>query len=135
MKLLPCMVLVLILGLNPGALQQASPSGLGSDRVILVFAPDADDRRLAILAADRARLACDLANRQIVIEVVAGAETHRQRSLREAHGVPAEAFVALLIGKDGGEKRRAFGTVDLAAMMDLIDTMPMRRAEQQAGPE
>jgi hypothetical protein len=123
---------VLVLALTTGSGQRTPlASDPGRDRVVLVFAPDEHDRRLSALAADRARLACELANRQVVIEVVAGAETDRQRSLREAYNVPLEAFVAVLIGKDGGEKRRESGAVDLAAMVRLIDTMPMRRAEKE----
>lgn len=37
---------------------------------------------------------------------------------------------AVLIGKDGGVKKR-YGAPDLAGMLALIDTMPMRRRELQ----
>lgn len=131
MNPLPSMIVALVVGLTTGSGQPVAAFDPGRDRVVLVFAPDADDPRLATLAADRAELACELANRQVVIEVVAGADTDYQRLLREAYEVPVEAFVAILIGKDGGEKRRVSGTVDLAAIARLIDTMPMRRAEME----
>ncbi|MCU0752541.1 MAG: DUF4174 domain-containing protein [Akkermansiaceae bacterium] len=37
--------------------------------------------------------------------------------------------VFILIGKDGGEKARSHGTLDLEKWFALIDGMPMRRAE------
>ncbi len=102
----------------------------GRDRVILVFAPAGDDPRLAALAADRAELACEIANRQVVIEVVAGVAPGRSEALRRAFEISDGDFVALLVGKDGGQKARSSGQVDLPGMLRLIDTMPMRRAER-----
>lgn len=40
----------------------------------------------------------------------------------------AENRVVILIGKDGGVKKRA-GSLELQELFDLIDTMPMRRQE------
>ena len=99
------------------------------ERLIYVFAPAENDPRLVALAADRAALACELANRHVVVQVIAGADSLHDESLRRVHDVPVQDFVALLVGKDGGEKSRSTGSVDLAAMLRLIDTMPMRRAE------
>ena len=39
--------------------------------------------------------------------------------------------VFILIGKDGGEKARQHGTLDLEKWFSLIDEMPMRRQEIQ----
>ena len=128
---LGAVVLVLAVTAVPvpsGAVAQTA----GRDRLVLVFAPAADDPRLAALAADRAELACELANRQVVVEVVAGASNRWHESLRRAHDAPVPDFVAVLVGKDGGEKLRSRGSVDLAAMLRLIDTMPMRRTEMDA---
>lgn len=41
----------------------------------------------------------------------------------------AKAPVFLLLGKDGGEKARQSPQLDLAKLLALIDTMPMRRSE------
>jgi hypothetical protein len=38
----------------------------------------------------------------------------------------------ILIGKDGGEKARSLGTLNLEKWFALIDGMPMRRAEMKA---
>lgn len=44
-------------------------------------------------------------------------------------GVGETRPVFILIGKDGGEKARCHGTLDLEKWFVLIDGMPMRRAE------
>jgi hypothetical protein len=46
-------------------------------------------------------------------------------------GAGDERAVFILIGKDGGEKARQFGTLDLEKWFSLIDEMPMRRQEIQ----
>lgn len=38
----------------------------------------------------------------------------------------------ILIGKDGGEKARQQGDLDLKKLFALIDTMPMRKQEQRS---
>lgn len=43
--------------------------------------------------------------------------------------------VFILIGKDGGEKARQHGTLDLEKWFVLIDGMPMRRQEIQRQPD
>ncbi len=121
---------LLVLALTPAAW----PTDLlaphrGRDRVVLVFAPAGDDPRLAALAADRAGLDCELANRQVVIEVIAGVAPGRSEALRRTYDVSGSDFTAVLVGKDGGQKARSSGHVDLPGMLRLIDTMPMRRAE------
>jgi hypothetical protein len=123
---LPTLVLLVAVVSGPSVGLAQSPRG---DRMVLVFAPAGNDPRLDTLAADRAELDCELVNRHVVVEVIIGADTSRRASLRRAYGVPVEEFVAILVGKDGGEKLRSRGSVDLAAMLRLIDTMPMRRTE------
>lgn len=46
-------------------------------------------------------------------------------------GVGETRPVFILIGKDGGEKARSHGAIDLEKWLALIDAMPMRRAEIQ----
>ncbi|MDJ0685306.1 MAG: DUF4174 domain-containing protein [Alphaproteobacteria bacterium] len=54
------------------------------------------------------------------------------QTLRDALGVKATGFAALLIGKDGGVKLRQNAPVVLdATLYPLIDAMPMRRREMQ----
>ena len=55
--------------------------------------------------------------------------------IREKYFTPPPAETAfVLIGKDGGVKSRG-ETLDLDSMFDLIDSMPMRRAEMNQARE
>ncbi len=49
--------------------------------------------------------------------------------LREHFKVGNDEFCAILIGKDGGEKRRDTVPVQLETITSQIDTMPMRQQE------
>lgn len=51
--------------------------------------------------------------------------------LREQFGVAADAFVLILIGKDGTEKRRDEAPVSPRAIFDEVDAMPMRQREMR----
>ncbi len=48
---------------------------------------------------------------------------------REAFKLDAEGSSFVLVGKDGGEKARQRGRLDLPAFLRLIDSMPMRQEE------
>lgn len=97
-------------------------------RHLLLFAPSADDDRLARMERAMQEHATALSDRDLVVHrVVAGAPA----SLRDAYGVPADAFCLILVGKDGGEKLRRHEPVDLSGIFALIDSMPMRRREMR----
>ncbi len=53
------------------------------------------------------------------------------RDLRMQLGVAAEDRLVILIGKDGGIKRRAELDTDLREIFLQIDAMPMRREEMR----
>jgi hypothetical protein len=57
------------------------------------------------------------------------------RALREQLGVAAEDRLMILIGKDGGVKRRTALDTDLRDVLLQIDAMPMRRNEVRAKKE
>ncbi|MFC4174323.1 DUF4174 domain-containing protein [Microvirga sp. GCM10011540] len=117
------------------------PSSWNDKRVLLVFAdaagPRVDEQTGAFLADRDA-----LAERDMVVlavvgdwidpvfgDVPSGADA---AALRACYGVEAGTpFTALLIGKDGGVKRREHKPVTPAEIFGLIDTMPMRRAEMR----
>lgn len=109
-------------------------------RVVLLFAPSADDPRLQAARGELARAACEVRERDIVVvEAVAGEPLRIDGKpagdpgeLRRRHGIPDERFAALLIGKDGGVKRRDDSAPDLAGLFGQIDAMPMRRQEAAA---
>lgn len=55
-------------------------------------------------------------------------------AVRQRLGVQGRGAQLVLIGKDGGVKARQSGDVfDLADVLSLVDGMPMRRAEVNAG--
>ncbi|GGD86509.1 hypothetical protein GCM10011390_01410 [Aureimonas endophytica] len=54
-------------------------------------------------------------------------------SARRAYGIDPAAFTVLLIGKDGGVKRRSGSPIAAEALFSTIDAMPMRRQEMRKG--
>ena len=49
----------------------------------------------------------------------------------QKYKVKKEAFVLILIGKDGGEKMRKEQPIQAATLFSTIDAMPMRQAEMR----
>jgi hypothetical protein len=104
-------------------------------RVLLVSAPSAQD---ATLAAQRRIIAGwkaaaeerDLSVVELVDGKVSGA-ADTGASLRQKYRLPGNAFTAILIGKDGGEKLRSSSPISAALLEDTIDAMPMRRNERR----
>ena len=113
-------------------------------RPLLVFAPaDSDPRLLETLnRIDASR--CEFDSRDMLLGVVVteGASTldgnvigaAESQRLRDRYAVGADAFRVLLIGKDGGEKRRDMDVPDLQSIYALIDGMPMRSREMATDP-
>jgi hypothetical protein len=50
-------------------------------------------------------------------------------SIRKHFSVPHESFRIILIGKDGSIKLKRDDQIDLEAIFELIDSMPMRKDE------
>ncbi|NYD89522.1 DUF4174 domain-containing protein [Sphingomonas melonis] len=63
----------------------------------------------------------------IVGDRVSGADDGAA-ALRKRYRLPAGGFVAILIGKDGGEKLRSAKPILPEVLAGTIDAMPMRRA-------
>ncbi|WP_407333711.1 DUF4174 domain-containing protein [Enterovibrio sp. 27052020O] len=53
------------------------------------------------------------------------------RQLRQKYAVNADQHIAVLIGKDGTEKFRWQQSVNINELVNVIDEMPMRKAEMQ----
>jgi hypothetical protein len=111
-------------------------------RPLLLFAPTASDPRLAETLSRIDASRCDFAARDMVVgQVVAeGTSTldghvidadEAQRLLKQ-YAIEPDAFTALLIGKDGGEKLRVGGVPELSSIYAVIDGMPMRQRESNA---
>ena len=92
-------------------------------RPILVFAPSADDPRLAEQLGRFERADAALRDRRNVVIV----DTEPGSALR-ARFRP-EGFTVILVGLDGGEKFRGGEVVPVETLNDRIDRMPMRRRE------
>ncbi len=113
-------------------------------RLLFLIAPRADDpdlvaqqhnteqRRDALLDRD-IRLFQLLPDQGFFGETALSAET--VRALRQKLDVTAADRLVILIGKDGGIKRRAELDTDLREVLLQIDAMPMRRDEMRAKKE
>jgi hypothetical protein len=109
------------------------------NRLIVVFLPGGESRDefAASLASNHAEIdERDL----IIIDVSPGAariphtlrlDPQHTKALREQLKLSSSESKAtfILIGKDGGEKARQLGTLNLVSWFALIDEMPMRREE------
>ncbi len=105
----------------------------GRDRLLVVFAPGAAS---PALAAQRAAIdGPELAERDLhVVEVVGDSvmgASDRATALRARCHVAANAFRAVLIGKDGGVKLSSAAPLTTARLTATIDAMPMRQAEMR----
>ena len=100
-------------------------------RVVLLYAPTADDK---LLEQQRTLLRQDESGQQerdlLVLEIMEPQlTTADRRYLRTKLAVPAGHFQVLLIGKDGGVKRREQAPISRKSLFSTIDAMPMRRQE------
>lgn len=109
-------------------------------RPLLIFAPNqqhADvQRQLSAVAENRAQLLdrdmlVYLITTDGVIKAVGEGPDLNATKLRQTFGVDSDEMLALLVGKDGGVKRRARLPVRLETLFALIDSMPMRREEMR----
>lgn len=122
------------------------------NRLLLIFAPQADDRRyleqrLFLSQVDKS----DLIERELLIFTCFTDHGFVERwtsraeeqsfergdadTLRETLGVANDTFQVSLIGKDGGEKRRSHSPITFEALMKQIDSMPMRQQEMNGATE
>ncbi len=106
----------------------------GSSRVVVASAARADDPALAQQRAIFARLGEQAKSRDLILVEAVG-DGAQARALRKALGVNSGRFAAVLVGKDGEAKLRAAHPLDAAALLPLIDAMPMRREEMRARGE
>ena len=103
-------------------------------RVLIVSAPSPGDPTLAeqrrILAGWKSNAdKRDLTVVEVVGDQVRGAGD-TPASIRHKYRLP-DGFMAILIGKDGGEKLRSAKPFPAAALEATIDAMPMRKAGQR----
>lgn len=111
-----------------------------SKRPVVVFAPSDSDLRLVRQRAMLQQARGGLAERDVVVITVAGARIGSDLgrgpgvsadALRRRFGVPADAFRALLVGKDGGVKLSSREPISARTLFGTIDAMPMRADEMR----
>ncbi|MET0427359.1 MAG: DUF4174 domain-containing protein [Microvirga sp.] len=100
-------------------------------RVLLVFAPDAADPRLAEQRRIVATAKSEAEDRDLVVIEAAGEDPARDAALRRRFGIDS-GFRVVLLGKDGGAKLSVAEPLAAARWIETIDAMPMRRQERQA---
>jgi Domain of unknown function (DUF4174) len=106
-------------------------------RVLLLYAPTPADaalrRQQELLRAARPGLAA----RDVLVRVLVGSELAPAdaRYLTQRLSVDAGRFSVVLLGKDGGVKRRETQPVAPASLFSTIDAMPMRQQETRQRPQ
>jgi hypothetical protein len=120
-------------GQETSAVQQQLDSLVWKNRVLLLFVPDADDKRYK----EQKRLLASQTDAfderdLVVVECRAGLLSRADRSyLIRYLQINPEAFGLWLIGKDGSVKLRSVEPVNPRKLNDLIDSMPMRQSEKR----
>ena len=110
-------------------------------RLLLLFAPQEDTPGYAAAAEDIQRHSEGILDRDLVVFHVLEDGASRvdgrrlsdaeARQLRDRFEIDPGRFTAVLIGKDGGVKLVRRDSVDLQAVFDRIDAMPMRQREMR----
>ena len=104
-------------------------------RVLLVTASTADDPKAVVQRRIVGKIAGSGDDRDLVLVEVLGDRVRgandKAASLRKGYKLPADRFTVILIGKDGGEKRRSTNPMSAATLTATIDAMPMRRSGER----
>jgi hypothetical protein len=110
-------------------------------RVVLLFAPSEQTPAYQQQMRQWQSAAEGMRDRDLkLVEVIANGQSRADgqpiaaasaEQLRGQFGVAATDCIVILIGKDGGEKRREQAPVDPAVLFRTIDAMPMRQQEMK----
>lgn len=104
-------------------------------RVLLVSAPRAADPAAAAQRRTFAEIGRGDGDRDLVLVEALGSTVRgasdTAAALRRSYRLPANRFTVILIGKDGGEKRRSDKPMSAETLTATIDAMPMRRAGER----
>ncbi|WP_342148842.1 DUF4174 domain-containing protein [Methylorubrum sp. SB2] len=99
-------------------------------RVLVVSAPDAGDARLAAQRQALASARTGVSERDLVTVEAVGGDAEAM-AIRKRLGLPADAFRAVLVGKDGGAKLTSAEPIPPQRLFSTIDAMPMRKDEMR----
>jgi hypothetical protein len=129
--------------------QQTLSALVDRNRVLLVFAPDALDRRFGEQMDSFAHHAADFTSRDLVlIPIVPDSglpsaspilrelrpplvHDDEKITFRKRFHIQPGGFAVILLGKDGGEKLRTTTPITMARINRTIDAMPMRKEEMR----
>ncbi len=130
-----------------GFAQQTLATLKDTHRVLLVFAPSDHDPRYLQQMQMLDHHGAEMRERDLVLLPVVteagpqitpetlrvirgpGLSDEEQVLVRHRLQIAPEAFVAVLLGKDGGEKLRATAPLSIDRLNRTIDAMPMRKDE------
>lgn len=141
MNLIPRRILLLSSGLlltltvlaqTPAApLASWLPKQRWQKRVLLLCAPTQDTPALKTQQQTLSAAAAQVQERDIVVREILldQASAADKRYLTQTLRVKSTGFTLVLIGKDGGVKRRETEPISAKSLFGTIDTMPMRRDE------
>jgi transcriptional regulator with AAA-type ATPase domain len=101
-----------------------------SKRVVLVFAQQSDDPHLQQQMALLDKESSQLKERDVEMYQLVGDSAQMTR-LRNQVGAAADSFAVVLLGKDGSVKLHRKELVQPSEILQLIDSMPMRRDEMK----
>ena len=138
---------ILFSGMVAGMASGATPDSVElnvyqwKNRLLFLFAPSEDDPYYLSLKREIEHHAMGVLDRDLLIAHVlekgegrlgkVPLNSGQALSLRKQLSVPPGQFMVILIGKDGGEKFRQDGTVELKEIFQIIDAMPMRQQEMK----
>ncbi|MCB2408909.1 DUF4174 domain-containing protein [Hymenobacter lucidus] len=116
-----------------GSLAASLKASRWQKRVLLLCAPTSDNaalrRQRQLLATDPPGLeARELLVREVLFTALSAAD---RNYLTETLRVSPTGFTLVLLGKDGGSKRRETEPVTPSSLFTTIDAMPMRQREMQ----
>jgi hypothetical protein len=128
-----------VFGQRPGVIELKGYTW--KNRLLLVFAPSEDDARYRGLERKLREQRDAIVERDLLVFHViengvsrlglSPIDAQSASMLRNRFSVNPGQFLVVLIGKDGGEKLRRGGGVDITEIFSLIDSMPMRQREMR----
>ena len=142
-------LILMLLWLPMGLAQQTLATLKDTHRVLLVFAPSDHDPRYLQQMQMLDHHGAEMQERDLVLLPVVtesgpqitpetlrvihgpGLSDQEQLLARQRFHVAPEAFAAILLGKDGGEKLRVTVPLSIDRLNRTIDAMPMRRDEMK----
>jgi hypothetical protein len=137
------LLVLAVSGLHPAAAaEEADLSGYQwKNRLLFIFAPSAGDAGYLALDEQLAKAAPEMEDRDLLVfrilehgpSLLDGKPLPPDdaEALRRRFDVEPGKFTVVLAGKDGGVKLVEHKAVDLEAIFDRIDSMPMRRQEMR----